>query len=141
MHQATKKNLFALIFLTVLFATQIHADKFYKWTDDSGNIHYADKAPIGVDSEAVDVKTQKPSKNSSPSPKFKAKTTKTPSNTENRKVEVAEYCDTVRKNIQTLETGGKIDTVDTDGSKRALNTKEQQAKLAKYKKQQSESCS
>ena len=36
-------------FLCNILLSQASAAKFYKWTDEDGNIHYADKAPDGVD--------------------------------------------------------------------------------------------
>ena len=136
-----------LILSAYLFLTpNVYAAKFYKWTDDDGNVHYGDKAPEDNKSaETVHVSTQKSSTSTNSSTSSSDDSEKPNLENDNMKEKQSEdlkkYCKDVSNNIKTLEIGGRIQTKSSDGSKKFLDAGEQKSQLDKYKKQYSERCS
>lgn len=137
--------LFSLVF--IFGASQITAAKFYKWTDKDGNIHYADKEPLGVESaEAVNISTPKTSESAHSIPAFKVEEKAALSPEEQKQKEedatkLKTYCDSLTTNIKTLEIGGRIKTVDADGNQKFLSDEEMQEKTKTYQGQYKEKCS
>lgn len=137
--------LFSLVF--IIGSSQIAAAKFYKWTDKDGNIHYADKEPLGVESaEAVNISTPKTSESVNTIPAFKLEDkTALSAEEQNQKEEdtaqLKAYCDSLTTNIKTLEIGGRIKTVDADGNQKFLSDEEMQEKTKTYQGQYKEKCS
>jgi len=53
---------YLLLFITLLaFSSSDAKKKYYKWTDENGNIHYTEKKPTNKNSSEVKVSNRKPS--------------------------------------------------------------------------------
>jgi len=48
--------LFAAVTLMALTATNTHADKIYKWTDEKGTTHYSSQPPADKLAETLDIR-------------------------------------------------------------------------------------
>ena len=150
------KSLFitTLVFLSLsTLPIQLNAAKFFKWTDENGNIHYSDKAPDNVESaETVHVSSKKRTSNDTdkeePETQLRDDTPQRESTTpedlakekEKQEKALAEYCQSIQSNIKSLQIGGRIQTVDPEGNKKFLDQEEQQQKLNEYLKEQKENC-
>jgi len=48
------------LILTLFIINQVNAKKFYKWVDESGNIHYSEKKPVNKQTSEVKVYANTP---------------------------------------------------------------------------------
>ena len=138
------KTTFTFIAL-ILISSYAFSAKFYKWTDEDGNVYYSDKVPEGQENaEEVFVSASKPSTSKTPTGpqtgETKGSAPSDQSNQAEQEAKLKKYCDDVRKNISTLETGGKIQSVDSEGNKNYLDDQAQQEKLKQYKLEESARC-
>lgn len=136
------------VFLLVLFcfSSASFGAKFFKWTDENGNIHYSDKEPVKQNSEAVHVNASKPSKSAKPAPKFTVDKEQERSNEEpgirdEQEKQMQKFCQGLQSNIKTLEMPIRVESVDETGERKFLDDKEKSQKLERYRQQYSEHCS
>ncbi len=141
-----KSTLLTLGICLFLLSTPSHAAKFYKWTDENGNIHFGDKAPDKSDAESVHINSRAPKPSGKAPAKFgqddvdeakekQAKAEKDAKEAARRKTQ----CDAIRNNMRTLNSGVRVAELDDSGERRfiddderASRVKETQAKLDKF---------
>jgi len=139
-------TLFSLIFLSL----SLSAADVYKWTDESGHIHYSDIKPANISAENLHIKTSKGQKSiSSPQKlasalderKQKALQKQADSLQQNGiKKQNEAKCDIIRANLKKFEVNSRI-RIEEDGKLRYLSPDEISKKKTEYQQQVAEFCS
>ncbi len=133
------QTLFALAFIFV-GANLAAVEKItYKWTDDSGEVHYTERAP--KDREYTKIRTFVSKKNAS--------TNKVPVLDNNDKAVKKkdsygtwrdENCTIANQNLDILVNAGRISTADGEGGKRLMTDEEKKEKITQMEKQRDKYC-
>jgi len=142
------KTTFAKLALSLscswLFLASSHAfsapDKFYKWTDNKGQVHYSERPPQGTQAEAIRPETghSEPVTYATATDKKASEEKKVGS--EKSSLKDPERCDSARKNLDTLKTYTRIKIKGDEGEYRFLTPDEQTQKTAEATKAIEESC-
>lgn len=124
----------------------------YKWTDAKGQVHFGDQAPDGVKSEKMSIDTGTAEKmanpgldNGSNSPSATEGSngdsgSKNPSDTAAAEAQRKKNCEIAKKNLQVIETHGRIRVKEKSGKYHYLSPKEIQAQKTEYEKVVKQSC-
>lgn len=115
--------------------------KVYKWTDDKGQVHYAEHAPTNATAKVIKPETghsdpvnyPTAASSSSAGDSDAKPTTKTAFKDKDR-------CEVARKNAETLKTYTHIKFKEANGEYRYLSPEEQKQKLDEANKAVEESC-
>lgn len=127
-----KMSLAISLLATLLAATPVHAEKFYKWQDADGVWHYSNKPPKDQPAEALTVRakgaTQSDEERAEQARKAKARS--------GVPVATAEQCEKLRANLKLLDTevGVRVDR-NADGVPEEISMEEQRAEAEKARNQ------
>ena len=143
----------AILMMGVLLPGLASAAGVYKWVDEHGNVHFGDR-PQGEGAESVQIRESSPdSHNQQRVEKLiraqEARRKQKEQDEEARQKEEAErataerhaeYCKQVRKNLQTLKTGGRIYKPLDDGERHYFNDEEMVAEIKRLEAAIAERC-
>ena len=136
------------ILITSSLSTVGHAGKVYKWTDESGIIHYGDKHPDGTQTETLRVESRTSSARTSPQDQLKAlkEQQEKESMAENElkkesqaKEQTQARCEQARSNLVTIENNSRI-RIEENGELRYMTPEEITAKKDEMSKIVKEAC-
>ena len=123
-------------FLTVSFPMQSYAGKIYKWVDAEGNVHFGSQAPVGQETQEMNVNNQRPSGNK-PQPKnslsqtAKESPSATPASSQDPNANPqknADICAKASKNLKTMKSQPRV-RVENDNGDIKVIAEEEKAKL------------
>lgn len=124
------------------------AGKVYKWTDESGVIHYGDKRPEGAKTETLRVESHSSSVRTSPQDQLKAleeqKDRASMAEDELKKEgqakqQTQERCEQAKSNLLTIENNARI-RIEENGELRYMTPEEITAKKDEMSKIVEEAC-
>ncbi len=136
------------ILLSSSFYTTSYAGKVYKWTDESGIIHYGDKHPDGTQTETLRVESHTSSARKSPQDQLKAleEQQEKASMAENElkkeeqaKEQTQERCEQAKSNLLTIENNARI-RIEENGELRYMTPQEITNKKDEMSKIVTEAC-
>ena len=144
--------------IAVLIPASLHAGEIYRWTDESGNTHYSENPPQGVDAEPMNVQTRSSeARNTNGAPKEErsspqqsdgadnsGQSDKALSDQEQQDQEAIDRvrqrnCEKARKALKTLAQNARIQ-VEEDGERRYLSPEEKEAERKRYDEARDENC-
>lgn len=107
-----------------LMTPALAADQVYKWTDESGATVFSENPPEGSETEAEQVKLDKPPPQpvAEEEPEASAAT------------DQAASCAQARQNLSTLKSSTTVDIQEADGSQRTLSTAERASMMESEQK-------
>lgn len=120
--------------------------EIYKWTDETGKVHYGDRKPENRAAEKVNVRVRVPS-----SPAVMAPATATAESPDNAKAEDDSQisgltqaqrqsnCEIAQDNLKTIQNSDRI-RIEENGERRYLTPEEIEAKRAEMQKVAAENC-
>lgn len=135
--------------LSCLLATSqgfaANAGKVYKWTDAKGQIHYAQRPPVGKQAELIkpQIGHSDPVTYATPASAEKANAEQTPkkaSTTQAVKDFDAERCNLARQNVDALNSTARIRVKGEDGNYNFLSPEGRAEKMAEFNRIIQESC-
>jgi hypothetical protein len=135
--------------LTISLLTNLAgASEIYKWVDQNGNTHYADKKPSHTDTTSIKIRSSKSQQHSNVQNQAKALDEKNAaaiqaqeqtSQEEARQREIEAKCERIRENLKVIAETSRIRVVE-DGKPRYLSEEEITAKKARHEEQLQEFC-
>ena len=151
MSRMTQKYAFIIasaVLISSSFSNSGYAGKVYKWTDESGIIHYGDKRPSGTQTETLRVESHASSVRTSPQDQLKAleEQQKRAGMAENElkkeeqaKKQTQARCEQAKSNLLTIENNSRI-RIEENGELRYMTPKEITAKKDEMSKIVNEAC-
>ena len=151
------KKALVLALLLLLGPLPLAAEQFYKWTDESGNTHYSQNPPPGVEAQTLDIRTRSPGPrrqaNQGDNPQSNAQDDRDDGqqSTESEEGEarpdreaVAEArrrnCERAKEALETLANNARVQVRDDDGQRRYLSPEEKESQRKRYAKMRDENC-
>lgn len=140
-------KLCAFIIITS-FASHTSSAEVYKWVDEHGNTHYADKKPNNTESKSIRIQSNKGAQRSSAQNQANAIDEKAAramqaqqeiAQEDARKKEIEAKCATIRENLKIINETSRIRVVE-DGNTRYLTPEEISAKKTRHEEQIKEFC-
>lgn len=131
-------NRFALLgalLTTLTLSTSLEASKFYKWTDESGVVHYGERPPVPSEAKVVNVHVSPASEEAEKSPEEKRaaleaaqakaaeEAARKQTSAENDEI-AKENCEIYRQNLSALQNSARIREKDASGEYRYLTEEE-----------------
>lgn len=149
-----RKRLFSALLITAIFTPLAVTAGIYKWTDKDGNIHYGSQRPTDITSEQMKIQPDRPyadmnapkdtkkelGKENEKEKKPEAVPPKAPEKPGLSRKEKKRLCQQARKNLQTIESRGRVRVKTDDGSTRHLTDQERSKQLAAVRKNVSKYC-
>ena len=129
------------------------AQSVYKWTDENGVPHFADRQPTGKQSESISIRTGKPSGSDSsglvsPQERVQQINEQQAENAQSRKLSAAEEarqkqraanCRTAKNNLSLIRSGSRI-KIEEDGEERFLTSEEIAEKRVQFEEIAENNC-
>lgn len=151
------KKTLAIALLILITPFPATAEDFYRWTDESGNTHYTQNPPPGVDAQPVDIRTRSPkpqprtdqgdnSQSDSEDDQEDGQQSAEPKEEKERpdKEAVAEAkrrnCERAKEALQTLANNARVQVKDDDGQRRYLSPEEKEKQRKRYETMRDENC-
>ena len=132
----------ALLLMLVSLALPASAE-VYKWTDENGKVHFTDKPPTDKPAENIDATLKDTNIDTSSkdvAASLPTSTEKTQDEiaheqqkAEERKAELAPVCSNIKRNIDMLEAGARVNFYDSEGNEYTVLEKDRPAKIAEWK--------
>ena len=123
----------------LLLAPLVHAEKYYKWQDETGTWHYSNKPPKGQEAQPLNVRA-KPATPTEGEAIAKAEAEKEAVKRELSGVDSAN-CKRVQDNLRVLLNHTQVQKdVDGDGKEEILTPDEQLAEVSATRKQVEKYC-
>jgi hypothetical protein len=133
-------SLLAVIFVLASSSIAAAEKTMYKWTDDSGETHYTERAP--KDREYTLIRTYVDAKNASTNQKLPAAGNQVKK--ADKKDEYGtwrnENCTIAGQNLDILKNAGRISADDGEGGKRLMTDEEKQKKITQMQTQRDKYC-
>ena len=133
------KRLFEMLLLTLMLSTPALSSGIYKWTDESGNVHYGSQRPQDAQAERMELKVPEPA---SPAEELEEE--------ENNEAELSEedraqrqrdiYCSNENSRLKSLQKNQQIHEMDASGKVKKLTAAERNERLSKLKSNISRYC-
>lgn len=150
------KHVFLIMTIAVSLPASLQAGEVYRWTDESGNTHFSEDPPQGVDAEPVDIQTRSPEapagNQSAPESTPEQEDSdqngdegeEEASTQEERDQEAVDRvrqrnCERAKEALKTLEENARVQ-VEEDGERRYLSPEEKEAERERYEKARDENC-
>jgi len=134
--------------LLCCFTLNLHAAKFYKWTDSDGNIHFSDTPPDENNAtEAIDINTKAPRPSGEIPAKFnleeierkKQDELNAIKNTE-EKAKHLEKCKIIKNRLKTLQSEERVTETNEQGQRRYLDDDEKQDQIQQAEQKIGQHC-
>lgn len=141
-----------------IFTLNAHAAA-HKWVDPDGTVHYSDSIPPEVTTAETVRNISSKGQAEAPAPatippksiaereaeykkskQEKEESSQKKTQEESRADEKKRNCEVARKNLQTLEEGGRIVTYDANGERTVMDDSMREQRLAEAQKSVSENC-
>lgn len=155
-----RKRLFTAILIATISSPLVVTAGVYKWTDENGNVHYGSQRPADAPAERMKIQAdttpyedddttrakkeaaKKSNKEGEDEAEKKpeAAAPKAPKPPELSRKEKKRLCQQARKNVQTIESRGRVRVQQEDGSTRHLTDPERNKELAAARKNASKYC-
>lgn len=117
--------LFVFVLTTGLAAEPALADEIvYKWKDSNGELHYTQRPPVGIASEAISVKKGYSTRDDA---------AREPTQEERIAADKAERCRVATQNFEVLSKPGDVKRRDEYGGEQTLSAEEKAAERDKAK--------
>lgn len=153
-----RKHLYTALLIATISSPLAVTAGVYKWTDENGNVHYGSQRPTEAPSEKLKIQgdttpyadddairaeteeTKKSDKEGEGEKKPEAAAPKAAEQPKLSKKEKKGLCQQARKNVQTIESRGRVRVKQEDGSSRHLTDPERTKELAAARKNVSKYC-
>ncbi|WP_250657445.1 DUF4124 domain-containing protein [Alkalimarinus coralli] len=147
-------NKFVGLIIIFVCASAPAVAEIYKWTDDSGRVHFSDKSP-GKTAEVVELKQEEGSKQESPSSQNSLENThrflraleeekaverEKQAKRNKQKKKMASYCSRLKKEITIYEKGYAIVRYNDKGEHEYLTDQEIERQKGKFEQKWQEHC-
>ena len=143
------RQLLVITLFTCLIPCLAISAEIYRWTDESGNTHYSENPPQGVDAKPMNIQTRSPepgNKTDSQPQDGTGTDNNDKSGTEGdeRDSEAVaeakrENCKAAREALKMLEENARVQ-VEEDGERRYLSPEEMEAERQRYEEIRDENC-
>lgn len=146
------KHALLIIMIAALLPVTLQAGEIYRWTDESGNTHFSENPPSGVDATPMSVQTRSPKADGNDSTPQQPSEPEQDRNEEDENASEQEQqdqeaierlrkrnCETAKKALKTLEQNARVQ-VEEDGERRYLSPEEKEAQRERYEKAREENC-
>lgn len=118
----------------------------YKWTDETGKVHYGDRKPEDLAAEKVNVRVGLPSSPAVMAPEPPTAESPDEAKTEDEsqtsgltQAQRQSNCEIAQNNLKTMQNNGRI-RIEENGERRYLTPEEIEAKRAEMQKVATENC-
>lgn len=145
------QRLLLLTLMALMVPALACADSVYRWTDESGVVHFGDREPQGRSSERVSVKSGQSRSSERPSPQEQVEALEEGEADKERRenesaVEEARRkqrnakCETARANLDAINSNARIRMAGEDGEPRYLSPEEIETQKSRFQEMADENC-
>mgnify|MGYP006424353159 CR=1 FL=1 len=150
-------KILVIILSACLIPVPLAAEQYYRWTDETGNTHYSERPPPGVDARPINIQTHSPTPDTQDKTRTQPQTAAETDEQEEERADqskkqeqrpdseaVAEVkrqnCTKAKEALEIFANNARIRVRDDSGQIRYLSPEEKKERRKRYEKMRDENC-